>query len=176
MDVYISLNTVHITGRDLYEELLQLKLQGWNISVVGFLTGLVSKSSPVLGLNFLRGVDKARTFFLMFRLSPVILCQKWAVAGNGLKQANSCWMLLVLVPINTKKNRNTDGPCQLRFFGHALFQIITDLGKNTNSAPEGRRDFLNTPKCAQGTHLYKCYEATYTLKRLVSEKIAKNRF
>ena len=112
----------------------------------------------------------------MNRISPVILCQKWAVAGNGLKQANSCWMLLVLVPINTKKNRNTDGPCQLRFFGHALFQIITDLGKNTNSAPEGRRDFLNTPKCAQGTHLYKCYEATYTLKRLVSEKIAKNRF
>ena len=108
--------------------------------------------------------------------SPVILCQKKAVPGNGLKQANSCWMLLVLVPINTKKNRNTDGPCQPRFFGHALFQIIADLGKNTNSAPEGRKDFLNTPKCAQGTHLYKCYESTYTLKPLVMEKIAKNRF
>ena len=30
--------------------------------------------------------------------------------------------------------------------GHALF---AQLGKNANSAPEGRRDFSNTPKCAQ---------------------------
>lgn len=73
MDMYISLNTAHITGRDVYEKLLQLKLQGWNTSVLGFLICLVSKSSPVLGLYFLRGVDKARTFFYMLRLYSLLL-------------------------------------------------------------------------------------------------------
>ena len=37
--------------------------------------------------------------------------------------------------------------------GHALF---AQLGKNANSAPEGRRDFSNTPKCTQWSHLYRC--------------------
>ena len=57
--------------------------------------------------------------------------------------------------------------------GHAL---LAEGGKNANSAPEGRRDFSNTPKYAQRSHLYRCYEATYTLKRLVFEIFAKNGF
>ena len=86
---------------------------------------------------------------MSLQYSPVKLGKKIAVPGNVLKQAKLCWMLLVLVPIDTKKNRDTDGPCQVRLFGHALFCIIAGLGKNTNSAPEGRRDFSNTPKYAQ---------------------------
>ena len=57
--------------------------------------------------------------------------------------------------------------------GHALFQCNRE---NINLAPEGRRDFSDTSKCAQESHLYRRYEATYSLKRLVSEKIAKNYF
>ena len=57
--------------------------------------------------------------------------------------------------------------------GHALF---AQLGKNANSAPEGRRDFSNTPKCAQWSHLCRWYEATYMLKRSVFEIFAKNCF
>ena len=46
----------------------------------------------------------------------------------------------------------------------------------SNSAPEGRRDFCDTAKCAQEPCLYTSYEATYALKRLFFEKIDKNRF
>ena len=84
--MYISLNTAHITGRDVYEELLQLKLQGWNTSVLGFLICLVSKSSPVLGLNFLRGVYKARAFFI---------CSDFAVC---------CFMAMMNKPIGYSQN------------------------------------------------------------------------
>ena len=45
-----------------------------------------------------------------------------------------------------------------------------------NSVQEGPRDFLNTPKCSQWPHLYTTCEATYALKCLFSEKIAKNCF
>ena len=92
-------------------------------------------------LNLIKNVK-----FWIVSLSPVKLGKKIAVPGNVLEQAKFCWMLLVLVPINTKKNRDSDGPCQVRLFDHALFYIIAELGKNANSAPEGRRDFLNTPK------------------------------
>ena len=44
------------------------------------------------------------------------------------------------------------------------------------SAPDGRRNFPGSSKCRQWLHLYKSYEATYTLKCLLFEKIAKNRF
>ena len=50
------------------------------------------------------------------------------------------------------------------------------LGGNAISAPDGRRDFLNTAKLPQWPHLCTTYEATYVLKCLVLEKIAKNRF
>ena len=43
-------------------------------------------------------------------------------------------------------------------------------------APDGRRNFSGSSKCRQWLHLYKSYEATYTLKCLLFEKIAKNRF
>ena len=42
------------------------------------------------------------------------------------------------------------------------------------SASDGRRQFSDTAKCSQWPHLYKSYEATYTLKLLVFDKIAKN--
>ena len=48
------------------------------------------------------------------------------------------------------------------------------IRENTILAPEGRRDIYYTPKCAQWSHLYMSYEATYGLKQLVFEKIAKN--
>ena len=41
-------------------------------------------------------------------------------------------------------------------------------------AQEGRTDFCDTAKCSQWPHLYKSYEATYDLKCLLFEKIAKN--
>ena len=44
------------------------------------------------------------------------------------------------------------------------------------SAPGGRRDLNDSAKCSQWPYLYKTYEATYTLKGLVFEEIAKNRF
>ena len=53
---------------------------------------------------------------------------------------------------------------------------IAKMGKNPKLAREGRRDFSDIPKCAQWPHLYKSYEATYTLKCLLLAKIAKNRF
>ena len=43
-------------------------------------------------------------------------------------------------------------------------------------APDGRRNFSGSLKCRQWLHLYKSYEATYTLKCLLFEKIAKYRF
>jgi hypothetical protein len=43
-------------------------------------------------------------------------------------------------------------------------------------APDGRKNFSGSSKCRQWLHLYKSYEATYTLKCLLFEKIAKNRF
>ena len=41
-------------------------------------------------------------------------------------------------------------------------------------AQEGCTDFCDTAKCSQWPHLYKCYEATYDLKCLLFEKIAKH--
>ena len=41
-------------------------------------------------------------------------------------------------------------------------------------AQEGPRDFLNTPKCSQCSHLYKTYEATYALKSKIFEIWPKN--
>ena len=41
---------------------------------------------------------------------------------------------------------------------------------------KGCKDFSDTPKCSQCPHLYQSYEATYTLKCLFFEKIAKNEF
>ena len=41
-------------------------------------------------------------------------------------------------------------------------------------AQKGRRDICDTAKCLQWPHLYKSYEATYTLKCLFLEEIAKN--
>ena len=52
---------------------------------------------------------------------------------------------------------------------------IAKIGKTRKSACEDRRDFSDTPKCAQWPHLYKSYEATYTSKCLVFVKITKNR-
>ena len=43
-------------------------------------------------------------------------------------------------------------------------------------ASEGRRDFSDTAKWPQWPHLYKSYEATYTQKRLLFEKIGENWF
>ena len=43
-------------------------------------------------------------------------------------------------------------------------------------AQEGRRDFCDTAKCSQWPLLYKSYEATYTLKCLFFEQMAKNWF
>ena len=54
--------------------------------------------------------------------------------------------------------------------------LCSVLGANAISAPDGRRDFFSTAKQPQRSHLYTSYEATYVLKCLVSEKIAKNRF
>ena len=48
--------------------------------------------------------------------------------------------------------------------------------KTCNSAQEAWRDFSDIAKCSQSPHLYTTYEATYVLKCLVLEKIAKNRF
>ena len=56
------------------------------------------------------------------------------------------------------------------------FDVYAPQAQNANFAPEGRRDFLNTAKLPQWPHLYTSYEATYALKRLLFEKIAKNRF
>ena len=56
------------------------------------------------------------------------------------------------------------------------FGVYAPQAQNANFAPEGRRDFLNTAKLPQWPHLYKSYEATYALKCLLFEKIAKNRF
>ena len=41
---------------------------------------------------------------------------------------------------------------------------------------EGRRDFFDRAKCPQRPYLYMSYEATYTLKCLLFEKITKNSF
>ena len=51
-----------------------------------------------------------------------------------------------------------------------------ETSQKANLVQEGRRNFLNTPKCAQWPHLYTTYEATSTQKRLLFEKIAKNLF
>ena len=51
-----------------------------------------------------------------------------------------------------------------------------EISQKANLVQEGRRNFLNTPKCAQWPHLYTTYEATYGLKCLVFEKLAKNWF
>ena len=51
-----------------------------------------------------------------------------------------------------------------------------EISQKANLVQEGRRDFLNTPKCAQWPHLYTTYEAIYGLKCLVFEKLAKNWF
>ena len=51
---------------------------------------------------------------------------------------------------------------------------IAKLAENPNLAQEGRRDFLNIPKCSQLPHLYTTYESTYTSKCSVFVKIAKN--
>ena len=56
------------------------------------------------------------------------------------------------------------------------FDVSEPQAQNANFAPEGRRDFLNTAKLPQWPRLYTSYEATYPLKRLLFEKIAKNRF
>ena len=56
------------------------------------------------------------------------------------------------------------------------FDVYAPQAQNANFAPEGRRDFLNTAKLPQWPYLYTSYEATYALKRLLFEKIAKNRF
>ena len=44
------------------------------------------------------------------------------------------------------------------------------------SVHEGLRDYLNTPKCSQLSHLYETYEATYAPKRSENDIIAKNCF
>ena len=49
-----------------------------------------------------------------------------------------------------------------------------EIRQKPNLTQEGRRDFLNTPKCAQWPHLYTTYEATYGLKSLLFEIFAKN--
>ena len=59
-------------------------------------------------------------------------------------------------------------------YGHAHSLCLALIGKNRIFASEGRRDFLNTAKCSQWPHLYTTYEATYGLKCLVFEKLAKN--
>ena len=51
------------------------------------------------------------------------------------------------------------------------FDVYAPQAQNANFAPEGRRDLLNTAKLPQWPHLYKSYEATYALKRLLFEKI-----
>ena len=51
-----------------------------------------------------------------------------------------------------------------------------EISQKANLVQEGRRNFLNTPKCAQWPHLYTTYEAIYGLKCLVFEKLAKNWF
>ena len=51
-----------------------------------------------------------------------------------------------------------------------------EISQKANLVQEGLRNFLNTPKCAQWPHLYTTYEATYGLKCLVFEKLAKNWF
>ena len=51
--------------------------------------------------------------------------------------------------------------------------LCSVLGANAISAPDGRRDFFSTAKQPQRSHLYTSYEATYVLKCLVLEKIAK---
>ena len=55
------------------------------------------------------------------------------------------------------------------------FGVFASLAQNAIFAPEGRRDFSNTAKLPQWPYLYTSYEATYVLKCLVLEKIAKNR-
>ena len=62
----------------------------------------------------------------------------------------------------------------LDFFWPRPYWRIAKLGKKPNLTQEGRRDFLNTPKCAQCPHLYTTYEATYGLKSLLFEIFAKN--
>ena len=47
------------------------------------------------------------------------------------------------------------------------------IGEFCISASEDRRDFSHTAKWSQWPYLYKRYEATYALKCLVFEKIAK---
>jgi hypothetical protein len=42
--------------------------------------------------------------------------------------------------------------------------------------PGGLRDFFDGAKCSQWPYLYRCYEAIYTLKCSLFEKIAKNWF
>ena len=60
--------------------------------------------------------------------------------------------------------------------GRLKIDVYAPQAQNANFAPEGRRDFLNTAKLPKWPHLYTSYEATYALKRLLFEKIAKNRF
>ena len=56
------------------------------------------------------------------------------------------------------------------------FGVFASLAQNAIFAPEGRRDFSNTAKLPQWPYLYTSYEATYVLKCLALDKIAKNRF
>ena len=61
------------------------------------------------------------------------------------------------------------------FVNNAHLQVLKE-SEFPFLAPDGRRNFSGSSKCRQWLHLYKSYGATYTLKCLLFEKIAKNRF
>ena len=60
--------------------------------------------------------------------------------------------------------------------GHAHKSPQARMVKIRISAPEGRRDSIFSLKWPQSSHLYWTYEATYNLKCLFSEILAKNCF
>ena len=59
-------------------------------------------------------------------------------------------------------------------YDHALFLVIRVICEFRILAQEGRRDFLDTPKCSQWPCLYTTYEATYARKCLFLEIFSKN--
>ena len=107
----------------------------------------------------------------MYSQSKKNFSQKW----QNFFKAKLGWKLFYEVPGATKKSPTLKCGKKPRD-ARLKFDVHAPQAQRANFAPEGRRDFLNTAKLPQWPHLYTSYEATYALKRLLFEKIAKNRF
>ena len=113
--------------------------------------------------------------------NPISQSTSSRVSGcNSAQSSRSARFLNVNLFIGPLTNNLT----RVDFSNHGTFRETTPFVtapilqslNNCISASEGLRDFREVAKCSQWPHLYQSYEATYTLKCIFFEKIAKNRF